>query len=85
MNVALTQTFADLTRTLTGHRRIEQDVRVVVSTYGSMGARFIVLVTPAGAERGEYFEVLNRRTLDMLMEGRFTPEDLELSIAEGVE
>lgn len=84
MNAHLT-TARDMAATLLGKRRVAQDVRVIVRTSGDMGMRYVVLVTPAGAEQGEYYEVMTRRALDELREGRFTPEELELEIAEGVE
>lgn len=69
--------------TLLSTPRVAQEVRVVTTAYGSgMGPRFVVLITPAGSERGEYYDVLTRRALDMLREGRATPEDLELELSE---
>lgn len=81
---ALDLTARDMSAAILGKRRNAQTVRVVTTTYGEMGPRFIALVTPAGAERGEYYEVMTRRALDELREGRFSPEELELEIAEGV-
>lgn len=81
---AHSRTATDIAAAILGKPRNAQTVRVVTTTYGDMGPRFIVLVTPAGAERGEYYTVMNRRTLDLLREGRFSPEELELEIAEGV-
>lgn len=78
------RTATDLAAALLGKRRNAQTVRVVTATYSEMGPRFIALVTPAGADRGDYYEVMNRRTLDLLREGRFSPEELELTVAEGV-
>lgn len=44
----LQTTARDLAGALLGKPRIAQDVRVVTSTYGSTGPRYVVLVTPAG-------------------------------------
>jgi hypothetical protein len=82
MNAHL-RTATDLAAALLGKPRIDQEVRVVTSTYfGGDEPRRVVLVTPAGSDRGEYFTVMNRRTLDLLREGRFSPADLDLELAD---
>lgn len=82
---AYSRTATDLASALLGQPRIAQEVRVVITRhYGADEPLRIVLVTPAGSDEGQYFEVMNRRTLDSLVEGRFSPADLDLEIAEGV-
>lgn len=74
MNQHLTAT--GIASALLGKRRVEQEVRIVTKTYGGeMGPRYVVLCA------GEYYEC-GRVALNMLLEGRATPEDLELEIAE---
>lgn len=73
-----TRTALDIASAISGKRRVEQDVRVVTSTYfGGDEPRRIVLVTPVGSERGEYYEIYRERTLEALRSG-MSPDELDL-------
>lgn len=85
MNVYSATAGLRIAAALLGKPRVEQEVRIIDRISGEMGMRYIVRVIPAGEEQGELYEVMNRRTLDLLREGKFSPEDLELSTPEGME
>lgn len=85
MSAALRNTYDRVSQAILGNRRIAQDVRIVITTFGgAMGPLYTVLVTPAGHERGDYFEC-GSRALEMLREGRASPGELELSAPEDEE
>lgn len=75
---AMNLTATDLASALMGKPRAVQSVFVSAKVYNGspLGPKFIVLVTPDGSERGEYYEVW-QRGLDALR-GGMTPAELEL-------
>lgn len=75
------RTATNLASAILGKRRVAQDVFVFCKTYGGpLGPRYLVLVTPHGAERGERYEV-RQPMLDLLESGR-SPESLDLDVYE---
>jgi hypothetical protein len=80
MNALAQFTLPDLARALTGQPRIEQEILMIKRISGTMGMRYVVLVTPHGAERGERYEV-RKPMLDLLESGR-SPESLDLDVYE---
>jgi len=60
---------------VTGRPRAAQRVHVCRTTFGSM-VRYVVLVTPAGSKRGEYYSCCSYSLT--ALEAGMTPEELEL-------
>jgi hypothetical protein len=68
-----------------GKPRAKQSVHRLTSRYGGYDifgearpSRHVVMVTPDGAERGEYYEVSDRQK--RRLEDGVTPEELELDL-----
>jgi len=73
---AINITARDLATALVCRPLARQTVSRVSTIFGHGRTRYIVLVTPHGAEQGEYYEVFTKHALDDLR--FYTPEEMGL-------